>query len=200
MKNLFKKRRRPQPTPIILVSGLPRSGTSMMMKMLVAAGISPLTDHIRTPDQDNPKGYYEFERVKKLREGDTNWLEQAQGKATKVIAMLLPHLPSDYEYRVLFMRRNMQEILASQTRMLEHRSEESAASDDEMSELFYKHIKQVEAWMDVQPNLRYLDIDYNQLLKDPYPQLSQINQFLGGDLEIEKMAAVIDPELYRQRK
>ena len=109
---------------ITIVSGLPRSGTSMMMKMLEAGGIPPLTDEIRTADTDNPKGYYEFERVKKMDKGDTAWLENAQGKSVKVISALLKHLPSDYRYRVIFMRRDMSEILASQKKMLDHRGED----------------------------------------------------------------------------
>jgi len=109
----FFKRLKKTKQPIIVVSGLPRSGTSMMMRMLEAAGIQPLTDHIRTADSDNLKGYYEFERVKKLKEGDVAWLSDAQGKAVKIIAALLIELPSNYEYHVLFMRRKMEEILAS---------------------------------------------------------------------------------------
>jgi hypothetical protein len=186
--------------PVTIVSGLPRSGTSMVMKMLEAGGIPPLTDNIRTADTDNPKGYYEFERVKKLRDGDVSWLPEAQGKAVKVIAALITHLPSKYEYRVLFMRRNIHEILASQSKMLENRGEESKADDDTMKDLFQKHLIKVRGWMNNQPNLIYLDIDYNEILKDPVPYISQINHFLGGNLDEEKMLTVVDSSLYRQRK
>lgn len=197
MKRLFKRKKE---TPITIVSGLPRSGTSMVMKMLEAGGIPPLTDHIRTADSDNPKGYYEYERVKKLRDGDTDWLPASQGKAVKIIAALLTHLPPDYEYRVLFMRRKMEEVLASQTQMLENRGEESKVDDETMKDLFKKHIQQVRAWMNSQPNLLYLDLDYNAMLANPAPYVRQINQFLGGSLDEEKMLAVIDPSLYRQRQ
>jgi hypothetical protein len=199
MSTFFRKLFKPK-QPLVVVSGLPRSGTSMMMKMLDATGIPPLTDHVREADVDNPKGYYEFERVKKLKEGDIGWLPQAEGKAVKIIATLLLHLPPDYEYRVLMMRRKMEEILASQSKMLEHRGEDSHISDEKMGRLFAKHMRQVEAWMDGQPNLTYLDVDYNALLEDPRPHLERINQFLGADLDVGKMAAVVDPELYRQRK
>jgi len=172
----------------------------MVMKMLEAGGIPPLTDHIRTADSDNPKGYYEYERVKKLRDGDTDWLPESQGKAVKIIAALLTHLPPDYEYRVLFMRRKMEEVLASQTQMLENRGEESKVDDETMKDLFKKHIQQVRAWMNSQPNLLYLDLDYNAMLANPAPYVRQINQFLGGSLDEEKMLAVIDPSLYRQRQ
>ncbi|HZD55295.1 MAG TPA: hypothetical protein VE136_01120, partial [Anaerolineales bacterium] len=97
-----------------IVSGLPRSGTSMMMKMLEAGGVPPLTDEIRTADRDNPKGYYEFERVKKMPDGDKAWMVEARGKSVKVISALLEHLPPQYDYKVIFMRRDMNEILASQ--------------------------------------------------------------------------------------
>jgi len=186
--------------PIIIVSGLPRSGTSMVMKMLEAGGIPPLTDHIRTADDDNPKGYYEFERAKKLKEGDMAWLPEAQGKVVKVIGALLVDLHPGYEYRVLFMRRKMDEVLASQGKMLERRGEEKKVDDDTMTVLFQKHIKQVEDWMKQQSNLRYIDVDYNNLLDAPQPQIEQINRFLGGELDEAAMAAVVDPELYRQRK
>lgn len=197
MKRLFQRKKA---KPITIVSGLPRSGTSMVMKMLEAGGILPLTDHIRAPDSDNPRGYYEFERVKKLKDGDSAWLPDAQGMAVKVIAALLMHLPSGYEYRVLFMRRKIEEILASQAKMLGNRGEESKVDDATMADLFQKHLQQVRAWMNSQPNLLYLDIDYNAIVTDPSPFVSQINQFLGGHLDEEEMLTVIDPSLYRQRK
>lgn len=197
MKFLFRPKKKQY---LIIVSGLPRSGTSMMMKMLEAGGIPPLTDHIREANEDNPLGYYEFERVKKLKDGDITWLPNAEGKAVKVIATLLTHLPPDYEYRVLFMRRKIEEVLASQAKMLENRGEESVVEDAKMADLFERHVQQVRAWMISQPNLLYLDVDYNTMLEDPLPQIRQINQFLNGNLDEDQMAAVIDPFLYRQRK
>ena len=114
----FKRFGKKEEKFVTVVSGLPRSGTSMMMKMIEAGGIAPLTDKIRRADDDNPKGYFEFERVKKMPDGDTAWVEDAQGKAVKVIAALLEYLPQEYTYKVLFMRRSMDEILASQKQML----------------------------------------------------------------------------------
>ena len=125
---------------ITIVSGLPRSGTSMMMKMLEAGGMQVLTDHIRTADEDNPKGYYEFERVKQI-EHDQAWLPDAQGKVVKMISALLKHLPSSYTYKVIFMRRNIDEILASQKQMLIRRGEPTdVVSDEKLTELFDRHI------------------------------------------------------------
>ena len=197
MKRFFQRKK--QPT-ITIVSGLPRSGTSMTMKMLEAGGIPPLTDHIRASDTDNPKGYFEYERAKKLREGDTSWISDAEGKAVKIIGALLVHMPSDYKYRVLFMRRDMNEILASQAKMLKNRGEENTVDDETMAALFSKHVKQVEDWMNSQPNLQYIDVDYNAILTNPEPHIGKINKFLGGKLDESAMLAVIDPNLYRQRK
>ena len=185
---------------ILIVSGLPRSGTSMMMKMLEATGIQPLTDHLRQADEDNPKGYYEFERVKKLKEGDTTWLPLVGNKAVKVISALLQHLPPEYEYRVIFMQRELSEVLASQRRMLENRGENpDAVTDEQMAELFVRHLQQVNTWLASQPNIQRVDVNYNQLLRDPFPYLAHVNSLLGDNLDTEKMAAIIDPDLYRQR-
>ncbi len=195
--SLFRKQNTPR---IVVVSGLPRSGTSLMMKMLEAGGIPPLTDNIRTADEDNPKGYYEFERVKKLREGDTAWIPLAEGKAVKVIAALLPYLPDTYRYHVVFMRRAMPEILASQRQMLIRRGEDpDKISDEEIARLFQKHLQKVKAWMAQQPHLAYIEVSYNELLAAPRPVVERVNQFLGGNLDVERMAQVVDPSLYRQR-
>jgi LPS sulfotransferase NodH len=185
---------------IVIVSGLPRSGTSMMMKMLQATGIEPLTDNQRQADEDNPKGYYEYERVKKLKDGDTAWLPLVGNKAVKVISALLQHLPPEYDYRVIFMQRELSEILASQRRMLENRGENpDAVSDEQMADLFVRHLQQVNAWLASQPNIQRVEVNYNQMLRDPFPYLAQVNNLLGGNLDTEKMAAIIDPDLYRQR-
>lgn len=186
---------------IVVVSGLPRSGTSMMMKMLEAGGLPPLTDNLRTADEDNPKGYYEFERVKQLPKGDVAWLPDARGKAVKAIAALLPHLPPDYTYKVIFMRRAMPEVLASQKQMLIRRGEDpNKVSDADLTRLFEKHLAQVDAFIQSQPNIARLDADYNRLLTDPAPLAHAINDFLGGTLDVDKMIEVVDPALYRQRK
>ena len=200
-QRLFQKLGRKEDQTITIVSGLPRSGTSMMMKMLEAGGIPPLTDKIRTPDEDNPKGYYEFERVKKLDKGDTAWLPEAQGKAVKVISALLKHLPDGYTYRVLFMRRKLEEVLASQKQMLIRRGEPTdRVSDEELAAMFRKHLRHIEAWAQARPNVHWLDVSYNDLLANPRPEITRINRFLGGGLDEQKMAVVVDPTLYRQRR
>ena len=208
MSNLFQKLFRPktpapvapQPQPIVIVSGLPSSGTSLMMKMLEAGGLPVLTDRLRTADDDNPKGYYEYERVKALDKGDHAWLPEAQGKAVKVISALLMYLPPTYTYRVIFMQRNLDEVLASQRKMLAHRGEaNTAASDDEVAPLFAKHVQATKSWLVAQPNMTLLEIDYNALVADPRPAAQAIQRFLPSGLDLEQMVQAVDPTLYRNR-
>lgn len=184
----------------MVVSGLPRSGTSMTMKMLEAGGLDVLTDEIREADLDNPKGYYEFERVKQLKDGDTAWVSAAQGRAVKVISALLKHLPAEYSYKVLFMHRAMAEIMASQRKMLIRRGEDpDRVDEEELAEMMERHVRQTKDWLATQPRFQVLDIDYSAALADPVPHVRQINTFLGGFLDEEAMAGVVDPELYRNR-
>jgi hypothetical protein len=188
------------PDRITIVSGLPRSGTSMMMAMLEAGGMAVLTDHVRTADEDNPQGYYEYERVKQI-EHDQAWLPDARGKAVKMIAALLKHLPPGYDYRIVFMQRRIEEVLASQREMLIRRGEPAdAVPDARMATLFARHVEGVEAWLAGQPNMEVLYVDHGQVLADPLGQAGQIDRFLGGGLDVEAMAAVVDPSLYRQRR
>ena len=201
-KKLLNRLSQQPETPFIaVVSGLPRSGTSMMMKMLEAGGIPPLTDQIRSADDDNPKGYYEFERVKKMREGDVGWLPEARGKAVKIIATLVPYLPEGFDYKILFMRRALPEILASQRKMLLRRGEDpDKVSDVQLTDLFTRHLQQVQTWLADQEQIQLLDVDYRDMVADPGLQAEAVNAFLGGNLDTARMADVVDPALYRQRK
>jgi RNase adaptor protein for sRNA GlmZ degradation len=186
--------------PIVIVSGLPRSGTSMMMKVLEAGGLPVVIDGLRAADPDNPEGYYEFERVKELDKGGTAWVADAQGKAVKVISALLEYLPTDYDYRVIFMHRKIEEVLNSQRKMLARRGEPiDAVSDAEMAALFAKHVAKVKAWLREQPNFAVLEIDYNAMLIDPDPHVRIVNQFIDNALDEEAMAKMINPDLYRNR-
>ena len=203
MKNLFQRLSKANNKDefITIVSGLPRSGTSMMMKMLEAGGIPAITDELREADEDNPKGYYEFERVKAMDKGDTAWVTEGRGKIVKVISALLKHLPPGEQYRVVFVRRNMSEILASQRKMLIRRGENPDKMDDEqMAVLFEKHLKQVDEWLIAQPNFRVLYVHYSDILANPLPHVNELNRFLGGNLDTAAMAAAVDPGLYRNRK
>jgi len=195
---LFEKRDGHQFIPI--VSGLPRSGTSLMMGMLAAGGMEVLTDHLRVPDDDNPVGYFELEEVKKLMRGEHSWLAESNGKAVKVISTLLPYLPDGYHYRIIFMRRAMAEILASQRKMLINRGQDpEKVSDDQMAEMFSKDLQQSERWINSQAHATRIDINYQQLIENPRPLVAEIDMFLGGGLDEDKMLGVIDPALYRQR-
>ena len=172
-----------------------------MIKMLAVGGVELLTDNLRLADENNPNGYYEFERVKKLKDGDIEWVGTALGKSVKVISALLQSLPADYEYRVIFMQRDIREVLASQQKMLVSRGELSnQVSDEQLAQIYQNHLQNVEIWMKEQPNVRVLYVNYNQLLKNHLPELKQVNEFLDGRLDVEEMAKVVDKNLYRQRQ
>ena len=186
---------------IIIVSGLPRSGTSMMMKMLDAGGLPILTDNLREADANNPKGYYEFERVKELPNGDYGWIPEAGGKVVKIVTGLIMNLPSDARYKVIFMQRAMKEVLSSQKKMLGRLGkEDDKVEDEKMKKIYQEHLKQVNAWIAKQPNIEVLYVNYNTMLENPLESLQKVNEFLGGDLDVKVMAGVVDKELYRERK
>ena len=186
---------------IYVVSGLPRSGTSMMMKMLEAGGLSALTDNIRRADDDNLQGYYEFERVKAMKDGDTAWVGEAQGKVIKVISALLESLPAGYHYKVIFMEREMMEILASQRKMLERRGKPgNPAEDGKFADLYGKHLEKVKAWLARQENMKVLYVRYNKMLKEPAALAGGVAEFLGIQMNVKAMSEVPQEQYYRQRK
>ncbi|HMB68807.1 MAG TPA: sulfotransferase domain-containing protein [bacterium] len=188
------------PQEIAIVSGLPRSGTSMMMKMLEAGGLTVVTDGIREADVDNPRGYYEFERVKQIKE-DSSWIPETRGRVFKMVSLLLYHLPPNERYRVVLMRRDTDEILASERKMLERLGRNADhASDERMAEIFGKHLAHLEGWIGRQSHLTVLQVSYNEVLGEPDRVLRGVSEFFGGTLDVEKMAAVVDPALYRNRK
>lgn len=184
---------------IAIVSGLPRSGTSMMMKVLEAGGMRVFTDNQRVADEDNPKGYFELEQVKALKDGDDSWVEDAQGKVVKVISSLLEYLPSAYTYKIIFMWRDIAEILASQKQMLIRRGESGNGDDQKMAEMFQEHLKRVRVWLANQPNMDVLYVDYNTLMADPDPEIKAVAEFLGLSENLNAMLAVPDKKLYRQK-
>jgi hypothetical protein len=185
--------------PIIVVSGLPRSGTSMMMKILAEGGLPLITDESRTADEDNPNGYFELEVVKQMSEGNVAWLAEAGGKAVKVISALLEHLPQAYTYRVIFMEREIKEILASQRKMLAHRNEVLKANDGEVEQQFQRHLSTLKPWLARQPNMEVLYVSYNALLADPELFCNRIMEFIGIPLDLKRMLSVPNKELYRKR-
>ena len=186
---------------ITIVSGLPRSGTSMMMSALRAGGMPLVVDDIRQADPSNPKGYYEFERVKKLPKGDTAWLATAPGKAVKIISALLAFLPEDYAYRVIFMQRNLDEVMASQQRMMARNGKESdPSSDDErLYQSYNDHLAEVTRWLEEHQNIQTLNVSYNDVLSDPMEQFQRVASFLDQKVDAVAMAQVVDPQLYREK-
>ena len=184
---------------ITIVSGLPRSGTSMMMQAIEAGGLPALADHVRTKDEDNPKGYYEFEPVKKTKE-DPSWVPGARGKVVKMVYSLLYDLPETYEYRVIFMRRNMDEVLASQKKMLERSGKKGASvSDEKLAELFTAQLAKFDRWVEARSNIALLSINYKDMIASPKAECEKIGEFLGGVLDTDAAAAAVDPSLYRNR-
>src|SRR5438270_3725902 len=157
---------------IIIVSGLPRSGTSLMMQMLDNGGVGVVTDHVRTADTDNPRGYYEFERVKKIK-GDTSWLPATRGRAFKMVSQLLYHLPAGESYRIIFMERDLDEMLLSQEKMLS-RLGRSPAPRKEMRQAYALHLDRLRAWLGGQANVAVLRVSYNDLVERPAPQAQRV--------------------------
>ena len=186
---------------IIVVSGLPRSGTSMMMKMLDAGGQEILTDNLREADANNPNGYYEFERVKQLTDGDFAWIPEAAGKVVKIVTGLIMNLPPGYKYKVIFMQRAMKEVLSSQKKMLGRLGkEDDKVEDEKMKKIYQQHLKDVNIWISKQPNIKVVYVNYNTMLSNPLDSLRKVNDFLGGEMDVNVMAGVINKDLYRERK
>ena len=184
---------------VTVVSGLPRSGTSMMMRMLDEAGVPAVSDRLRTADDDNPGGYYEFEPVKELPT-NKSWVAGARGHAVKVIYKLVYELPRDVDYRIVFMARHIEEVLASQSRMLARSGITVPEGDSDLFRaLFTKDLAAFKDWVKTQPNIRIAYIDYRRVLDDTWAVGKDIAEFLERDLDLDAFAAVVDPELYRNR-
>lgn len=200
--------------PVIVVSGLPRSGTSMMMQMLAAGGIPILSDGVRTPDDSNPEGYYEFEPVKALEQGgDTAWVADARGRAVKVVSSLLRYLPDTSDYRILFMQRHLDEVIDSQDTMLARAGAAqdaapgptsgpapSAVSHDEVRALYRAHLDQTRLLLRARPELVTLDVEHRRAVDDPLAVAREVEAFLGRSMDVARMAAAVRPALHRNRR
>lgn len=184
---------------ITIVSGLPRSGTSLMMQMLVAGGLTPLADGERKADADNPRGYLEWERIKTLPT-DPGCISEAEGKVVKVISRLLLALPAGHDYRVIFMQRPLAEVLASQDEMMRRRGTyKEAANPAAIGGAFEKHLREVYAWFDSKPYVRSLRVAYHDALNQPERVSHQIAELVGAPLDIKAMVEQVDSSLYRNR-
>jgi hypothetical protein len=200
LKNLFARQNsKKNNEKIIIVSGLPRSGTSMMMKMLAEGGLPTVVDALRQADEDNPNGYFEIEASKSLKDGEKKWLYAAQGKVVKVISYLLEFLPDDLSYDVIFMEREIGEVLASQRKMLQRRNETSMLTDAEMETQFREHLRAVKYWVTRKTNMRILFVKYSQMVESPETFCKSIVDFLEIPLDLKAMQSVPNQSLYRNR-
>lgn len=184
---------------IFVVSGLPRSGTSLLMQMLGAGGAVLLTDENRLPDDDNPKGYLEYEPVKNLRI-KKDWVSDSKGKVVKVIHALLPELPSLFQYKIIFINRNVEEIVASQKKMLQRAGRTGAnMPDDKLTALLTAERARILKWVGMQKNIELLECDYREIVEDAFFNAQRIATFLELELDINLMAQVVDAKLYRNK-
>lgn len=185
---------------ITIVSGLPRSGTSLMMQMLVAGGMTALSDGERQADEDNPRGYFEWERIKQLPK-DPGCIAAAEGKAVKVISQLLLSLPADHEYRIIFMERPLVEVIVSQDQMLHRRgTHKEGANPEAVSAAFEKHLRGVYAWLEGKAYVKAVRIAYHDVLRDPKGVAERLATFLGIELNRGAMVRQVDESLYRNRR
>jgi hypothetical protein len=179
---------------IVVVSGLPRSGTSLMMQMLAAGGLPPLCDGVRAADAQNPRGYLEWEPIKGIA-AHPERIARARGRAVEVISALLPALPPPWRYRVVFMERDPVAVEASQRAMLARRG---APADDVTAAELARHLARTRAWLAAQPRFATCFVAYEETLARPRETAARVRDFLGLELDAERMAAAVDPSLRRQ--
>jgi hypothetical protein len=179
---------------------LPRSGTSMLMQMLAAGGMPVVSDGLREADDDNPRGYLEFEPVKNLPQ-DPAWLYDVRGKAVKIVAPLLRAVPSDLACRVILSERDLDEVLDSQDRMLARRDHAPASSERRrmLKGEYRQLLERVKVMLTQRPRTQLLVIEHGRAMSHPLEAVKRVNDFLGGGLNVAKMAATIDPALHRNR-
>ena len=182
---------------ITIVSGLPRSGTSLMMQMLYCGGMKVVTDGIRADDVDNPRGYLEWERAKQIKT-DASWLADTRGKVFKMVSQLLYDLPGNERYAILFMERDLDEVLASQEKMLA-RSGRPAPARDNLKRAYTLHLTRLQAWLQRQAQMRVLPVSYHELIEHPAREAARVCEFLGAQLDMGKMVGAVDASLYRNR-
>ena len=183
---------------ITIVSGLPRSGTSLMMQMLEAGGMPVLVDDVRRPDEDNPRGYYEYEPVRRT-EQDNSWVSQAEGRAVKVVSPLLKHLPLQFDYQIILMSRDLDETLQSQEQMLRRRGEPTGTDAPTMHRYFENHLRTVREWLAEQQRMQFIECRFADLFQQPRREVARISAFLERDFDEAALMQSIRPDLRRQR-
>jgi predicted AlkP superfamily phosphohydrolase/phosphomutase/tetratricopeptide (TPR) repeat protein len=183
---------------VTIVSGLPRSGTSMMMQMLAAGGLPVMCDDVRPADENNPRGYFELEKVKALA-ADNSWVDEARGKVIKVVAPLVPHLPQECPYRIVFMRRDFDEVVASQSNMLRRLEREGGKlTESRLKEALQRQVQRVRGLLAAH-DVPVLIVDYAAALDRPAEVASRVAAFLGVELDQQAMQRAVDPALHRER-
>ena len=191
--------------PVLIVSGLPRSGTSLQMQMLQAGGVPLLTDEERIADEHNPLGYFEFAPVKRLRQ-DATWISQAVGEAVKVVSPLLADLPTGYDYKVLLVQRSLAEVVASQMKLLATRGVvEPVANAEDLLQLYTRYQAEMEQTLSTRSDIEVLKLNHPDLMTSPAEQVSKITAFIQPiwpeiKLDQQAMIKVIDPQLHRVRR
>ena len=188
----------PARPPIIVVSGLPRSGTSMLMQMLGQGGLPLFSDAARQADENNPRGYFEHEAVKRLHR-DASWLAQAEGKAVKIVSQLLRALPARHTYKVVFILRELKEVIRSQQRMLARQGKPPSRPPAALRRAYQRNLLQVMRWAEVQHHVEMLYVNHHDVLQRPYEEAQKICHFLGQICDPAAMAAAVDRALYRER-
>lgn len=186
---------------VTIVSGLPRSGTSMMMRMLMLGGLPPLTDGVRASDADNPHGYFEFEQVKDPATYP-RWMDQAQGGAVKLVSRFIPHLPATHRYRIVFMHRAIDDVLRSQRKMALHYSGTDWQSQmlDELERSYCNDVDLCLRWARQRPNVDLLEVCYEDVLKRPCEQIERLARFLAPrTIDLDSMRSAIDHKLNHGR-
>ncbi len=184
---------------ITIVSGLPRSGTSLMMQMLAAGGLPVLSDGERKADTDNPKGYLEWERIKQLPK-EPSLIAEAEGKVVKIISQLIISLPPGHDYRVVFMQRPLPEVLKSQDEMLRRRGNMDSITDSSaIEDAFHRHLIEVNRWLAGKANIQVRRVHYHRVLREPRAVAEEMAEFLQAPLDLDSMIGQVDGSLYRNR-
>lgn len=209
LKILLKERPDPKPDEkrsgktFVLVSGLPRSGTSLMMQMLEAGGVRILSDGQRRADVDNPKGYYEWEPIKQIgKKPELLDADGLDGCAIKCISMLLQSLPLKHNYKVIFMTRPIDEVATSQRKMVERLATKGAELDaEQLQRGLAAHRNEISRWLKSVPHMEFVEIDYPTLVSDPLPQIARLIEFLGRERlpKSAEMTRAVDPSLHRRK-
>jgi hypothetical protein len=188
-----------EPLEILIVSGLPRSGTSLMMQMLKAAGIEPMTDGKRTADDDNPEGYWEWEEIKLLPK-NPRLIEQTKGRAVKVISALLPSLPRPHRYKIIYMVRPTTQVVDSQLVMLDRQGQKARSEKQHLIDVQESHSQQIRQVLAKSDRVDLLEVSYPDLVADPGPVVEQLKAFLGESFQdSEFVSACVKPKLFRNR-